>query len=57
MSEWIILGVIVGGTELLLRITDYLRTRKTRSLGITKKNQKHHQKVKTNREKTERNRA
>jgi len=48
---------MVGGTELLLRVTDYLLTRKTHSLGFTKKKQNHHKKVKTDREKAKGNRA
>jgi len=52
LTEWIIVGVVIGGTELLLRVTDYLLTRKTRVLGNTKKSTRHHKKVKTIGEKT-----
>jgi hypothetical protein len=55
LSEWVVLGVVIGGTELVLRVIDYLSSRKTRNLGLSKKNPRHKKVVKTDREKTEKN--
>ena len=57
MTELIIVGVVIGGTELLLHVTDYLLTHKTRNLEFAKKDQKHYKKVKTDRENTEKDRS
>jgi hypothetical protein len=51
------MGAVIGGTELLLRVIDYLSSSKTGVLGNPKKGKRHSKKTKTNREKTERARA
>jgi len=53
LTELIIVGVSIAGLELLLRIVDYLLSRKTHSVGNSKKKPNHHKTTQTHRKAVE----
>jgi len=57
LSELIIIGVSIVGLEFLLRIVDYLLSRKAHRMGNSKKSQNNHKVIKANGKKVEKTRT
>jgi len=57
VSQVILVGVVIGLYELLLRIINHLLSGKTSVLGNPKKNQRNHKQVEKDREKTQETRT